>query len=44
MMARLPGVHGSGLSEGAANAAMGAVVALVDPASAEVGGLFVFLD
>ena len=38
MMARLPGVHGSGLSEGPGSAAMGAVVALVDPASAEVGG------
>lgn len=36
MMSLLPGVHGSGLSDAPGTAAMGAVVALVDPAKAEV--------
>ncbi|CAN0229248.1 unnamed protein product [Pylaiella littoralis] len=35
MMSLLPGVHGSGLSDGPTSAALGAVVALVDPARAE---------
>lgn len=37
MMSLLPGVHGSGISEGSGSGAMGAVVAVVDPARAEVG-------
>ncbi|CAM9390380.1 unnamed protein product, partial [Ectocarpus sp. 13 AM-2016] len=35
MMSLLPGVHGSGISEGSGSGAMGAVVAVVDPARAE---------
>ncbi|CAN0491598.1 unnamed protein product, partial [Ectocarpus sp. 8 AP-2014] len=35
MMSLLPGVHGSGISEGSGSGAMGAVVAVVDPTRAE---------